>query len=334
MVKRKQPEFWATGATGPWLTLLRPAAGLYQLGAGLRTRLSTAVRFEKPVLCIGNVTVGGGGKTPLTRLLAAAARELGLAVAIASKGYGGALVGPHRIDPARDTARDVGDEALMMARVAPDLPVYVAQDRRAGIQAAIAGGADLVLMDDGFQNPTVAPSAAILVIDGGFGFGNGLTVPAGPLREPVAEALRRADAVILIGEAAPAVLSALDGTNRLIRAEAETLPPPGLDRNRPIVAFAGLARPEKFFDGLKRAGLALRETRAFPDHHSFSDSDLSGLADLAAQADSALVTTEKDYIRLSEAQRSRIGVLSAGYRLTLSAPWTARRILEELVLNG
>lgn len=297
----RAPGFWFQSHFGLPAKALVPLSWLWTLGA--RRRRGAAARHHPgiPSVCVGNAVIGGAGKTPvaadlLQRLTQAGARPHAL-----SRGYGGRLSGPVRVDPARHDAADVGDEPLLLARHAP---VWVARDRVAGARAAEAAGATHLILDDGFQDPAIAYDLRLLVVDARRGFGNGRVFPAGPLREPSADALGAADAVILLGgEDAPGLV--LDAkAPPLFQARAE--PMWRGDRPPRALAFAGLADPEKFFAMLRAEGVALADAAAFPDHHPYRSAELRALAARAEAAGCPLLTTEKDWVRLPPDWRDRI----------------------------
>lgn len=295
----REPAFWNTkkGPEAAPLTraLLSPVSWLYRLGASLRRGTATAYEAPVPVICVGNASVGGTGKTPVTLALLDHFLSRGTKVYAVSKGYKGSLSGPHLVDPANDTAGQVGDEPLLLARRAPTI---VAKARAAGVRAAVEAGAELILMDDGYQNPTVAKSLNILVIDTEVGFGNGKVVPAGPLREPAEEALARADLVVLMqpdkGEHKAVNLG--DYAGPIVNA---WLKPTGGATANETFAFAGIGRPNKFFDALARHGVQVVGAAAFPDHHTYSTSEINDLRKRANARGAQLITTEKDYVRLA-----------------------------------
>jgi len=301
----RAPEFWQRD--GLWPRLLEPA-GWALAGAGrLRRRLAHPLTLSIPVLCVGNLVAGGTGKTPVALALAQHLQARGIRVHCLTRGYGGAEAGPLAVDPARHDARAVGDEALLLAAVAPTV---VARDRAAGGRLAVARGAGLIVMDDGFQNPGLAKDLSLLVVDGAVGFGNGRLLPAGPLREPIEGGLARAQAVVLIGPDESGVARRVAGTLPILGARLATDPDWAALRGRRVVAFAGIGRPQKFFAALEAHGIAMVERVPFADHHQFGADDIARLDRLAAGADAILVTTAKDAVRLPPPVRARVTVLS------------------------
>jgi tetraacyldisaccharide 4'-kinase len=310
----RQPEFWSAEAEGRdrammLRALLTPVSWAYAWAGEQRLRGARAVHAPAPVICVGNVTLGGAGKTPVARALRAA---LGPHAHTLSRGYGGRLPGPLRVT-ADMHADDVGDEPLLHAA---DGPAWIARNRIAGAMAAANAGARVIIMDDGFQNPSLGKDLSLLVIDAGFGLGNGAVFPAGPLREPWHNAIERADAVIVLGASGhnQADRSWLEGVGKPVleaRLEPTGSLPPG-----PWVAFAGLARPEKFFDTLIAMNADLAETVPYPDHHPYSIEDLDWLSELAAERQAHLLTTEKDAARLPPALRENIAVLPVTAQFT------------------
>ncbi len=276
-----------------------PLATLYSVGAVIRQRMTVPERISVPVICIGNFTAGGAGKTPTAIAIAERLKALGETPHFVSRGYGGKETGPILAEADRHTATDVGDEPLLLSKQGP---TWVSTDRVAGALAAERAGASVVLLDDGFQNPALHKDLSLLVVDTGAGFGNGALFPAGPLREPVNTALKRAQGIVALGTAplAPDIAGlADDAAVPVFQASLEPqghavkhLPP------KKLIAFAGIGRPEKFFSTLRHMGATLVETRPFPDHHPFSESDASALLELAQRESAELITTEKDAVRL------------------------------------
>jgi len=307
------PAFWSTPPERPgWLArALAPAAWVWRLGAMLRAARARPYRADVPVICVGNLTAGGAGKTPMVAALADRLTARGLTPHILSRGYGGREAGPHRVALGRDTAADVGDEALLHAAIAP---AWVARDRAAGAREAASAGAGLILLDDGMQNPHLIKDLTILVVDAEAGFGNGRMIPAGPLREPVSEGLARAGAVVLIGapEARKAArarwpeLGAARTVGAALRPAETGLAFAGL----PVVAFAGIGRPEKFFATLRSLGADLRGAHPFADHAPLTARQFARLQSEARRAGAMLVTTEKDAVRLPTDLRREVVTLT------------------------
>ncbi|MFH6784418.1 MULTISPECIES: tetraacyldisaccharide 4'-kinase [Methylobacterium] len=295
---RAPPGFWWREAPTPAARLLAPLGAAYGALAARRMAKGGAAA-ACPVVCIGNFTLGGAGKTPTALAVAALLRELGRRPAFLSRGYGGRLAGPVRVDPARHGAAEVGDEPLLLARAAP---VIVARDRVAGAAACRAAGADVVVMDDGLQNPSLAKDLALAVFDGAVGLGNGLVFPAGPLRAQASVQWPRIHAALAIGEGASGERILAEARRRGLPALHGRLVPDrhaaAALRGRPVLAFAGIGRPEKFFATLRDLGADLREARPFPDHHAFTAAEVQALTAEAAGRDLLLVTTEKDRVRL------------------------------------
>ena len=305
---RVTPHFWAE-PPGFLAHLLSPIAMGWDAAGRCREALSRPYRAPIPVLCVGNLVVGGAGKTPVALALAAHLNQHGAAVHVVTRGYGGRLGGPVRVDPLFHAAADVGDEALLLARRAP---CWIARERTAGVRAAVAAGAQTVLLDDGFQNPTVAKSLSLVVIDAAFGFGNGRVIPAGPLRENLARGLSRADAVVLIGgESGSPQLRIADV--RVVTATLEPIAGERLAGSR-VLAFAGIGRPEKFFATLRAVGAVLVATRKFPDHHPFQIEEVDDMRRDAERAQARLVTTAKDFVRIPAARRAGIEILEVEIR--------------------
>jgi tetraacyldisaccharide 4'-kinase len=297
------PEFWARPGLVP--ALLQPLAWAYALGGAARQAWTQPWRAPVPVICVGNLVAGGAGKTPVAIALARRLQASGHGVHLLSRGYGGSLSGPTAVDRAQHSAAQVGDEALLLAAAAP---TWIARDRPAGARAAIAAGAQCLLLDDGLQNPTLAKDLSLLVIDGAYGLGNGRVLPAGPLRETLAAALARVDTVVLMGEDRAGVTPLLAGKTvlraRLVAENAAAF------AGRTVVAFAGIGRPAKFFATLDSVGARLAASHAFADHHAYRAGELERLFSEAETAHAVLVTTAKDAVRLPTEWRAHVEVLS------------------------
>jgi tetraacyldisaccharide 4'-kinase len=302
----REPYFWSvtdrrSRASAPMTKLLlSPLAMAYRIAGERRVRSTTPEDVGLPVVCIGNLTLGGAGKTPITEAVRAHYDGRGLRAASLSRGYRGSLKGVHRVDPAHNTFREVGDEPLMLSASGE---TWVSKDRPAGALAMKADGVQVIVMDDGHQNPTLNKSLSIVVVDAGNAFGNGHVFPKGPLREPVATGLSRADAVVLMGDGGtPNAFAGFRGPILRARLAATSSLPPGR-----YVAFAGIGRPSRFFDSLgKQRGVEVAEGAPYPDHHAFTPYDLAFLMKLAADHDARLVTTDKDYVRLPADMKDKV----------------------------
>ena len=303
------PAFWEE--RGPLSTALLPLSLLWAAGGSLRRALTKPYRTAIPVICVGNLVVGGAGKTPVTIAIAGYLKALGLKPHLLGRGYGGSAKGPTRVDPRRHDAALVGDEALLLAAVAP---TWIGADRAAAARAAKAEGADALVLDDGLQNPTLEKDFSLIVVDGAYGFGNGRLVPAGPLREPIEAGLKRAQAVMLVGEDRAGIENALVGRLPLLRGRLEPEEPLEALAGRPLFAFAGIGRPEKFFGMLRGAGLTLAGTRSFADHHPYRREEVEALLKEAAPLEAVPVTTAKDAVRLPAELRTRVQVVPVRFR--------------------
>jgi tetraacyldisaccharide 4'-kinase len=292
----REPAFWWRKA-GLASGLLAPAAACYGAIAARRMARQGS-RVGVPVLCVGNFTLGGAGKTPAVMRLAKMLLEVGERVFCLSRGYGGSLAGPKLVDIKTDRAAQVGDEALLLARVAPTI---VARERVAGAQAAAAAGASVVIMDDGLQNASLAKDFTLAVVDGRRGLGNARVFPAGPLRAPLAAQLARTDALLVVGdgEGAREVTAAAPGLPDFHgRLQAEPAAIAEL-KARNVFAFAGIGDPDKFFATATEAGIAVVERQPFPDHHRFTAEEAATLIMRAEHDGLALLTTEKDRARMA-----------------------------------
>jgi len=313
--------------------LLTPASWIWAAVTARRIAKAAPIDPGAPVICVGNLTVGGVGKTPVVRALAARLAARGRDVHLLSRGYGGRLAGPVRVDPERHAGADVGDEPLMLAR---DFPVWVARDRAAGARAAVEAGAEVIVMDDGHQNPSVRKALSLVVVDGEtrgeeWPFGDGRVFPAGPLREPLRAGLARADAsLVLLPADLPAVdaeLAAALAARPMLTARLEpaAAPPAG-----PQVGFAGIGKPWKVERALQAAGCELADFAPFPDHFAYDEATLRLLAERAEQFGAGLVTTEKDWVRLPPTWRAR--VVAWPVRAVFDAPQAVDDLLARLKL--
>lgn len=327
----RAPGFWYARRPGAAAALLWPLSLLWGGGAALRRWRATPVPAPVPVLCVGNLVAGGAGKTPVVMDLVTRLRARGVAAASLSRGHGGRLAGPLPVDHAHHTAQAVGDEPLLLSR---HHPAWIGRDRVAAARAMAAAGIAAVILDDGFQNQALRKDLSLIVVDGRDGFGNGLVMPAGPLREPVADGLVRADALVVMGtgpgldaaRAAPGGLPVLTAHLAPDGAAAERL------RGRRVLGFAGIGNPAKFFATLRGVGAQLVAERGFPDHHPYRPADLTALARQAADADALLVTTEKDAMRLPPDWADKVATLPVTLRW--DDPAAAEGLLDRLMTGA
>jgi tetraacyldisaccharide 4'-kinase len=295
------PGFWWQRDSTMSAIALWPASKIWGAASSWRMGRPPRLRPPVPVVCVGNFVVGGAGKTPTVLALARIARGRGLKPGILATGYGGRATWPVVVDPAIHRADQVGDEALLLAAAAPTV---IARDRVSGARTLVEQGINIIIMDDGFQNPALTKDLSLIAVDAAIGIGNGLSMPAGPLRAPLGPQLRRADVLVVIGEgeaAEPLIRAAARAGRGVVRARLRPVRVREW-RKQPILAFAGIGRPEKFFATLAEIRAPVERTVSFPDHHRFTQAEA---AELIAQADSKnlrLVTTEKDLVRLSETE--------------------------------
>lgn len=314
------PDFWdgKDALSRMAVAALSPAGALY--GATVKWKARHAAPFQAgvPVVCVGNLTAGGTGKTPVAIAIGQALIARGRKPFFLTRGYGGQLAGPALVE-GQDPGQ-TGDEALLLARVAPTI---IARQRPDGARLAVERGADVVVMDDGHQNFTLAKDLSLVVIDAERGFGNGHVLPAGPLREPVCQGLVRANAVLLMGDGSPALHGYL---GPVLRGRLQPLNA-AIARQR-LVAFAGIGRPSKFFATLRDLGADLVAAIPFPDHHRFTPQELAALRTRARDENAQLVTTEKDLVRLAEPDRA--GIAALGVEAVISPAADLERLLDRV----
>lgn len=316
----KAPTFWHRPA-GFASAVLSPLAALYAAGTARRIAKATPEKLDIPVICVGNINVGGTGKTPMVMALVERLGARGLTPHVVSRGHGGSLEGPVQVNERGHSADEVGDEPLLLSAFAP---VWVAKDRAAGARAAAAAGADVIVLDDGHQNPSVHKDISVVVVDAVRGFGNARVLPAGPLREPLAIGLARADILLTIGT--PRAQARFGGLNdlpeELPHMTGQLVPlQTGMawDGLR-VLAFAGIGMPEKFFATLERLGAEIVKSEALDDHQPLSEALMTRLLSEAGRLGAQLVTTEKDAVRLPASFRSE--VLTLPVRLQVE-DWSA-----------
>ena len=321
----RAPEFWRTD--NGIARLLEPLGLIYAAVTARRLARTQAYRATVPVICVGNLTAGGTGKTPVAAAVAQRLRARGHTPGILLRGYGGRLKGPVKVDAHSHTVDDVGDEALLHAATGP---TWIAHRRAQAAPLAIAAGADVLVMDDGHQHPGLVKDLSLVLVDGRAGFGNGRVIPAGPLRETVAAGLARADAVILMGEdvhgLAPHLTARLAKHNApVLRARLAPGPEWRTLRGQRVVGFAGIGNPENFFNALIDAGAQVVAFHPFSDHYGYAGADIQPMLDEAYAVEALPVTTAKDAVRLDPDQRQQVNVL------TVTAEWENESALDALL---
>ncbi|MBM09014.1 MAG: tetraacyldisaccharide 4'-kinase [Magnetovibrio sp.] len=321
----KAPDFWWDNHRNLSSLTLMPLSWVYQAGIALKRKLGPVPkRMSVPVICVGNVTIGGSGKTPIALDIATRLKLMGKTPHFLTRGYGGNLATHTKVENGYHSPVEVGDEALLLSRVAT---TWIGSNRATTAHMALDFGADVLIMDDGFQNYSLAKDLSFLVFDGGVGKGNNRLLPAGPLREPFDTAISRADGLIMIGEdntsLLPYVPASLPKLTANIRPEIDEAKIKG----RRFLAFAGIGRPTKFFDTLEALGAILVETRSFPDHYSYCISDITSLKNAAASLRATLITTDKDAVRLKPQEKDDINVLK------ISIHWDDKTVIEALLIS-
>ncbi len=306
----KTPEFWYRSAdTKPTCRekILYPAAAAYQIGHRANLALTKTQAANIPVICIGNLTAGGSGKTPICLAIHKIIQQQQLfhSPFFLTRGYGGTATQPKRIED-HDDASTVGDEPLILSS---HCNTIISKNRHSGACYADELGADCVIMDDGLQNLSLKKDLTFLVINGEMGFGNNKTIPAGPLREPLQNALTRTDAIILIGEDKRNTLRPIEGKKPVFKCDIAIPENKAPDKDKEYVAFCGLGYPDKFFNTLQTQGYKILSSHPYPDHHLYNEADLAFLTGLAKESNTQLITTEKDYVKIPKPYRSMVSML-------------------------
>ena len=308
----KAPHFW--NQKNILSSLLIPAAWLYRLAGWLRALIVRPYRSSLPVICVGNITSGGTGKTPVTAYLAKLAKSQGLAPVILSRGYGGTITTPTFVDPEQHDARLCGDEPLLLSQSAP---VLIARHRGEGARFIEAQNRfDIIIMDDGMQNPQLHKDSVIAVFDGKIGIQNGRIFPAGPLRTSLSQGRAQADIMMMNGADDTSLLVHPYDKSALffhLKAEAAI---PVIKKTTPLFAFAGIGRPERFFETLANEGYYLAQTKAFGDHHGYNQDDITALVEGARALSALLITTQKDWVRLPPAIQKHIAYLPVSLHIS------------------
>ncbi len=300
-MKNQMPKHWQKGGLVP--LLLSPASFFYARGTATRLK-KPGYRSKAKIICIGNVTAGGAGKTPTAIAVAQTLQRMGKNVHFITTGYGRKTEHLSPIRVKGQPADEIGDEPLLLAQIAP---TWVGDSRELMAKQAEKAGAEIIIMDDGFQNPEVEKDFSIIVVDGGYGFGNGKVIPSGPLREPVQNALARADAIMVIGN----LKKPLPEFSLPVFSAKMEIEIPEILQDESVVAFCGIGRPEKFFDSLRDNGVKLVEELAFPDHHYYNETDFKAIFGIANSDQAVIVTTEKDMVKVPERFRKIIYPIKA-----------------------
>lgn len=335
MVSEAPPFWWKKGSWQAWL--LAPASWIYGAIAGRNMRKARRQDMPVPVICVGNFTVGGAGKTPTVVALARAAKARGLKVGVLSRGYGGSMDRTIVVDPSHHRARDVGDEPLLIAR---DALTVISRKRVEGARLLVSEGVDLIIMDDGFQSARLQFDYALMVIDTMRGIGNGYIVPAGPVRAPIDLQLRFATALLKVGSgsaADPFIRQAARAGKPVYEASIRPVLPPDI-AGRTVLAFAGIADPEKFFRTVKSLGGVIAVKRPFGDHQHLTDDEIVEILEIADREGLSIVTTAKDAVRLvghhgrAEELLEKAKVIEV--EMAFDSPATAGQIIDQAMIAG
>ena len=313
----KTPEFWQHNKLPA--KLLTPLGELYALATRLRLKFKKSKKVNVPVICIGNLTAGGTGKTPTAISLAIMLQNAGLYPNFISRGYRGTL-SQAQVNPLTHTAQQVGDEPLLLARIAP---TFINADRYQAALMAQNNQAECIIMDDGFQNPSLYKDLSLIVVDGTVGFGNKKCIPAGPLREHITDGIKRAQAALIIGEDVYNLAQTLPLP--CFRGKIKPILP-DLKTNR-VVAFAGIGRPQKFYISLQELGIEMIKTFDFPDHHTYTTAELQAILAYAAEHQAQVITTTKDFVKIPTSLQPQFSVLE------ITVQWEKAEELQNLILS-
>jgi tetraacyldisaccharide 4'-kinase len=315
----KAPNFWHTDGIIP--KLLEPAAHFFNLISIINRTLISGINIGVPIICVGNIVSGGAGKTPIALSIG---KILGQKynVGFLTRGHGGSIIGPVQVKTNHHAIDEVGDEALLLTKVAP---TWVSKNRKEGALLAKAAGIEVIIMDDGFQNPSVHKDLSLIIIDGPYGFGNGRVIPAGPLREKISNGLIRADIIVVIGECSKSTKLQFPSDLPVFYASITPDKSNTVFSNKNVVGFAGIGRPQKFLTTLKDMGLNVLDFISFPDHYRFSEIEIYNLHSKAIKLNARLVTTAKDLTRVPK------NVTHLCKPITVSIDWEDEPRLKELL---
>ena len=301
----KAPKFWYLKRDTLFSLFFYPLSLLFRLGTQIRNAASTSKKSSLPIICVGNIVVGGAGKTPVSLKIGKMLIEAGYHPHFVSKGYSGIIKNNTLIENWH-SPKSVGDESLLLSNIAP---TWIGLDRNKSIKLAEKKGADSIIMDDGFQNPTIYKDFSIVVINASQEFGNRRVIPSGPLRESIKKGFSRTNLIVIIGDVTDSLKKIIPDHIPIILAKFAINNENKIFKGQKITAFAGIAYPEKFFTSLKDQGAKIVRKSTYPDHHIYDENDLLSLAEVANQTNSILVTTQKDFIRIPKSYRSLISTL-------------------------
>ncbi len=323
----KTPSFWSYD--GVVARALNPIGILFSALGTLNRKIKKPYDAGIPIICIGNIVAGGAGKTPVAISIGTKLINMGYHICFLSRGHGGRLKGPIKVDNEKHCAELVGDEALLLSEIAP---TWVSKDRRLGADAAKQDGLDVIIMDDGFQNPHPEKKLSILVVDAIYGFGNERVMPAGPLRETIKSGMSRANAVVVMGEETSSAAKYFPKTLPLFKATIQADGDCELHSDTNVIGFAGIARPEKFRKTLADLRFNIKDFKDFADHHPYSLTEIKEIHKCAKSLDATPVTTAKDHVRLPKHFRKNI------VRVNVSVHWknetSLTNFLYETLKNG
>ena len=304
-MKRLQiPKFWNDDTLSS--KILAPLAWLYGKIVVLRSQNPKPEKIDIPIICIGNVIIGGAGKTPVAMAIAKILIRDGVNVHFLTRGYKGSLKGPVEVNSKIHNFEDVGDEALLLSKISK---TWISHNRYLGADAASKAGAQTIIMDDGFQNSSIFKDSSFLVVDGGYGFGNKKLIPAGPLREKIDHAIKRADAAIIIGKDRRNIIQEIGGKIKIIRGRIRVNKKYHSLKNKNCLAFCGIGMPEKFFSTLESIGVKIKKKYTFPDHHKYSSEEIDQICKAGKNLKAEIITTEKDFMRLPKKPSMKIKTL-------------------------
>ena len=301
----KAPKFWYVKKDTFFSRILFPFSLIFRLGTKIRKLISYTHTFSLPIICVGNIVVGGAGKTPVSLKIGKILKTAGYNPHFVSKGYAG-IIKTNTLVESWHSPKTVGDESLMLSEVAP---TWIGIKRNESIQLAKEKGGDCIIMDDGFQNPTIYKDLSIIVINSSQEFGNRRVMPSGPLRESIRRGLSRTNLIIVIGKVTDYLKKTIPDNIPVISAKFNINNENKIFKGQKITAFAGIAYPEKFFNSLREQGAKIVKEVTFPDHHIFDENDLLSLAEIANKTQSILVSTQKDFVRIPKSYRSLVNTL-------------------------